>query len=77
VLEEALASKASVFEFGCNITSFWSVESQRVLGHVVYAPPISVSEDWALIELDRTKSDWDAFIHLGSISIYVHRGRLL
>ncbi|KAI0066814.1 hypothetical protein BV25DRAFT_1905334 [Artomyces pyxidatus] len=63
-LEEARASKASVFEFHRNITSLWSAESQRILGHVVYAPPISVGTgkctvDWAL----------DAFrgnvIHLG------------
>jgi len=75
-LEEAQASKASVFEFHRNITSFWSAESQRVLGHVVYAPPVSVgtgdskhTEDWALIELNRAKFDWNAFrgnaIHLG------------
>ncbi|KAI1788921.1 hypothetical protein LXA43DRAFT_974534 [Ganoderma leucocontextum] len=72
-LEEAQASKASVFEFFRNITSFWSAESQRILGHVVYAPPMSVgtgdSNDWALIELNRAKFDWDAFrgnvVHLG------------
>ncbi|KAG8983867.1 hypothetical protein FRB90_005683 [Tulasnella sp. 427] len=74
-LEEATASRASVFEFHRNITSAWSAESQRILGHVVYALPISVgdrkcTEDWALVELDRTKFDWDTFrgnvVHLGT-----------
>jgi hypothetical protein len=69
-LEEAKASKASVFEFHRNITSFWSAESQRILGHVVYAPPITFTEDWALIELNRGKFDWNTFqgsvIHLGT-----------
>ncbi|EIW74633.1 hypothetical protein CONPUDRAFT_140422 [Coniophora puteana RWD-64-598 SS2] len=76
-LEEAEASKASVSEFHREITSLWSAESQRILGHVVYAPPISVgtgdsmcTEDWALVELNRGKFDWDTFrgnvIHLGS-----------
>lgn len=76
-LEEARAAKAGVFEFHRNITGCWSAESQRVLGHVVYAPPISVgtgdsmfTEDWALVELDRAKFDWAAFrgnvVHLGA-----------
>lgn len=64
-LEEAEVSKASVFEFHRNITSFWSVESQRILGQVVYAPPISVgtgdSEDWGLVELNPGKFNWDTF----------------
>ncbi|TFK74186.1 hypothetical protein BDN72DRAFT_104242 [Pluteus cervinus] len=61
-------SEARVNEFHANITRSWSAESQRILGHVVYAPAISVgtgdkpfAEDWALVELDRTKFDWDAF----------------
>jgi hypothetical protein len=51
--------------------------SQRVLGYVVYAPPISVgtglqqyTEDWALIEFNRDKIDWDNFkgnvVYLGT-----------
>ena len=69
------ASKASVNEFQGNITRFWSEEDQRILGHVLYAPPISISgdrqftEDWALIELDHRKFNWDTFrgnvIYLG------------
>ena len=69
------ASKESVNEFQGNITRFWSEEDQRILGHVLYAPPISISsdrqftEDWALIELDHRKFNWDTFrgnvIYLG------------
>ncbi|KIJ40723.1 hypothetical protein M422DRAFT_780648 [Sphaerobolus stellatus SS14] len=73
-LVEAEASKASVLEFHRRITSVWSAESQRILGHDFYAPPISVgagfTEDWALIELNRAKFEWDNFqgnvIYLGS-----------
>jgi hypothetical protein len=76
-LVEAEASKASVYEFHGSVTRFWSAESQRILGHVLYAPPISVgtgdkrfTEDWALVELNRGKFDWNVFrgnvIHLGT-----------
>ncbi len=69
-------SKTSMNEFYDIITRFWSAESQRVLGHVLYAPPISIStddkrftEDWALVELNCRKFDWNTFrgniIHLG------------
>ncbi len=65
-------------EFHGDITGSWSAESQRILGHVVYAPSISIAtgdkrftEDWALVELDREKFDWDTFqgnvIHLGML----------
>ena len=57
-----------VEEFYGDITTHWSRPNQRVLGHVVYAPAISVStgpkqftEDWALIEVDRDKIDWTEF----------------
>jgi hypothetical protein len=76
-LARAEASKASVSKFHRDITSLWSMESQRILGHVVYAPPISVgtgdgrfTEDWALVELDRSKFNWDTFqgnvMHIGT-----------
>ncbi|KAL5478231.1 hypothetical protein ACEPAI_2415 [Sanghuangporus weigelae] len=76
-LANAEASKASVYEFYDNVTRFWSAESQRILGHVLYAPPISVSagdkrftEDWALVELNHGKFDCNVFrgnvIHLGT-----------
>jgi hypothetical protein len=55
-------------ELHADVTNNWSAESQRILGHIVYSPPISVStgtntftEDWALIELDNEKIDWKTF----------------
>ncbi|KAH9948859.1 hypothetical protein B0H21DRAFT_882225 [Amylocystis lapponica] len=76
-LEEARMAKGRVIDFYRPIASFWTAESQRILGHVVYAPPVSVgtgdskfTEDCALVELNRAKFNWDAFrgnvIHLGS-----------
>jgi hypothetical protein len=55
---------AAVDAFHSDTTKYWSAEILRVLGHVVYAPPISVdqfTEDWALIELNRDKIDWNNF----------------
>jgi len=64
--EEAVRS--STDELHSCITKHWSLERQRTLGHVLYAPPISVNaggggftEDWALVELDRSKFDWSTF----------------
>jgi hypothetical protein len=50
-------------------TRFWSTEGQRIIGHVLHAPKISVgvgderyTEDWALVELDGEKfNDWAGF----------------
>ena len=49
-------------------TMDWDIEGQRVIGHIAYSPPITVgvgdkryTEDWALIELDRDKIDWNTF----------------
>jgi hypothetical protein len=55
-------------QFHNQATKYWSEESLRVIGHVAYSPPITVgasskcyTEDWALIELDRNKIDWNNF----------------
>ncbi|KAI6097141.1 hypothetical protein EV401DRAFT_2247385 [Pisolithus croceorrhizus] len=55
-------------QFHDETTKYWSEESQRVLGHIAYSPPLTFgtgaekyTEDWALIELDRNKIDWDTF----------------
>ena len=57
-----------VYKFHGDITSHWTTPGQRLLGHVVYAPPISVNtgpkqftEDWALIDLNHDKIDWNVF----------------
>ena len=76
-LTKAEKTIAAVDEFHGEITKHWSTASQRVLGFVIYAPPISVStglkqftEDWALIELYRDKIDWKGFkgnvVYLGT-----------
>ena len=75
-LAKAEKTIVAVDAFHSDITKRWSAMSQRVLGHIVYAPPISVGtgpkkfiEDWALIELNRDKIDWNNFkgnvMHLG------------
>ncbi|KAG8805884.1 hypothetical protein FRC17_005289, partial [Serendipita sp. 399] len=59
------------------INSHWNMLSQRVLGYILHTPPLSVAtgpkqftEDWALIDLDRDKIDWDTFkgnvVYLGN-----------
>ena len=68
-MKEAEKSIEILDEFHGMNTKLWSAESQRVVGHVAYAPPISVgtgdkcyTEDWALIELHREKiNDWKGF----------------
>jgi len=76
-LARAEESKARMYKFHDNIAKFWNAESDRILGHVLYSPPISVGtgdkpfmEDWALIELNRGKFNWDVFkgnvINLGT-----------
>ncbi|KAL4066316.1 hypothetical protein V8B97DRAFT_1980589 [Scleroderma yunnanense] len=66
-LEEEEAIK-SLNQFHDKTTKYWSEEGQRILGHVIYSPPITVgtgaecyTEDWALIELNPNKIDWNTF----------------
>ncbi|KAF8992678.1 hypothetical protein BDQ17DRAFT_1546371 [Cyathus striatus] len=54
-------------DFKSNVINDWT-QGDFIIGHVVYAPAISVcegsrhnSEDWALIELDRSKINWPKF----------------
>ncbi|GJJ08867.1 hypothetical protein Clacol_003087 [Clathrus columnatus] len=77
-LKWAEASRSTIVNFQRNINSSWRELNQRILGHVLYSPPISVvsigdilfTEDWALIELNNQKFNWETFrgnvIHLGS-----------
>lgn len=67
-LREEEAAIEAINQFHDVTTKYWSEEGQRVLGHVAYSPPITVGtgaeghiEDWALIELDRNKIDWNLF----------------
>jgi hypothetical protein len=81
ILAKAEKAIVAVDAFLTDISKHWSPMNQRVLGHVVYAPPISVdtgpkqfTEDWALIELQRDKIDWQNFkgnvVYLGPFQIY-------
>lgn len=79
VVRAAEVSVKALNNFHSDITNLWNLEKDRVIGHVLCAPPITVgagpkryTEDWALIELDRNKIDWDYFrgnvIDLGTFS---------
>ena len=48
------------------ISQYWCEEGQHVVSHIAYSPPITVgtgaegyTEDWALIELNHNKIDWN------------------
>ena len=68
-------------QFHNEVTKHWGEESQRIIGHVAYSPPITFgasterfTEDWALIELDRDKIEWESFrgnvIDLGMFDLF-------
>ncbi|KAH7890239.1 hypothetical protein F5I97DRAFT_1933636 [Phlebopus sp. FC_14] len=67
----ARAEKAirALTEFHSKTTRFWSIEGQRIIGHVHHAPQISVgtgekcyTEDWAVVELHSEKfNNWEGF----------------
>ncbi|KAI6118380.1 hypothetical protein F5141DRAFT_1187254 [Pisolithus sp. B1] len=76
-LAKAQTTIVDIDEFHSEITKNWTLPSQRVIGHILYAPPISVStgpkqftEDWAVINLYHEKIDWDGFrgnvVYLGN-----------
>ncbi|KAG7096091.1 hypothetical protein E1B28_006767 [Marasmius oreades] len=81
MMSKAERARTSAQELYHYVTSSLIRESERILGHVVYAPPISVGgtadsyfmEDWALIELGREKFDWKVFrgnvIDIGTASL--------
>lgn len=67
-LAKAERTIGTLNKFHSNITRFWSTEDQRILGRVLYSPPISLgtgdksfTEDWAVVELYREKIDWNKF----------------
>ena len=65
--QETKQEKAALEGFLQDVRTDWNPEDQRILGHIVYSPPMSFgnteefTEDWALIELDRDKIDWNSF----------------
>lgn len=65
---KAEASLKELDKFHSDVSKVWSQKKDRIIGHVFYSPPITVNvgnkgytEDWALIQLDRNKIDWDNF----------------
>ncbi|KAH9164036.1 hypothetical protein EDB89DRAFT_2142029 [Lactarius sanguifluus] len=68
LLEEAKTVIETLNVLHHEVTESWGTVSQRVLGHIVHSPPLSVgvgpklfSEDWALIELHSEKIDMATF----------------
>jgi hypothetical protein len=68
LLKVAEESVNPLDKFHSEITKYWSVMRQRVLGHIVHSPPISAgtgpkcfTEDWALVELHGEKINWTSF----------------
>jgi hypothetical protein len=70
-------------DFHNTVKTSWKPPTERILGHVFYSPPLSLNmgrdgytEDWALVEVDREKVDWEAFrgnvINLGTLSYKGH-----
>jgi len=67
-INEKEKSIKTLNEFHGTITKSWGTPHQHTLGHVAYAPPISVdagvkhhTEEWALVEVYRDKIDWTGF----------------
>lgn len=71
-LDHGIATAQRLIEkldkFYTEITRFWTLEKDRILGHVVHSPPLfsgtgdkPFTEDWALIELYDEKIDWNSF----------------
>ncbi|RDX51398.1 hypothetical protein OH76DRAFT_1454946 [Lentinus brumalis] len=71
-LQKLVRKQCEVIEayrrFREEVTMNWADQSQRVVGHVVRSPPITLgagsegyTEDYAVVELDRSKFDKSAF----------------
>jgi hypothetical protein len=66
-LADAIQMISDVNDFHSDITKHWSIPRERIIGCVLlHAPPISLTtgpkqfmEDWALIDLDLDKINWD------------------
>ncbi|KAF8992692.1 hypothetical protein BDQ17DRAFT_1332153 [Cyathus striatus] len=67
-LKEEETTIETLEDFQSDVINDWSQGKDFIIGRVVYAPPINAnegpkrnSEDWALIELDRSKINWTKF----------------
>ncbi|KAN0135417.1 hypothetical protein V8E53_006696 [Lactarius tabidus] len=68
-LEEARRAIGALEKFLADVSRDWRKRENRVLGHVVLSPPIGVdvgeegfTEDWAVIEISKSKVDPTNFI---------------
>lgn len=63
LLDYAVKKTEDIERFRDEVIKNWSPQSQRVLGHTVYSPPVThggtggFCEDYAIVELDRSKID--------------------
>ncbi|TFK63246.1 hypothetical protein BDN72DRAFT_964022 [Pluteus cervinus] len=76
-LEEAKEKAESFAAFSTELSTHWATEDSRILGHVVFSPPIAVgtspnqyTQDIAIIDVDTSKINLSEFqgnaIHLGT-----------
>ncbi|KAH9017750.1 hypothetical protein EDB83DRAFT_2298802 [Lactarius deliciosus] len=67
-LDKAEASVVALTAFHHEVSTHWATEESRVLGHVIFCPPIAVgtapeqyTQDVAVIEIDASKIDPSSF----------------
>ncbi|KAH9053062.1 hypothetical protein EDB87DRAFT_1676932 [Lactarius vividus] len=67
-LDKAEASVVALTAFHHELSTHWATEQSRVLGHVIFSPPIAVgtgpeqyTQDVAVIEIDASKIDPSSF----------------
>ncbi|KAH9017748.1 hypothetical protein EDB83DRAFT_183145 [Lactarius deliciosus] len=67
-LDEAEASVAALTAFHHEVSTHWATEESRILGHVIFSPPVAVgtgpeqyTQDVAVIEIDASKIDPNSF----------------
>ncbi|KAH9051592.1 hypothetical protein EDB83DRAFT_2226108 [Lactarius deliciosus] len=67
-LDEAEASVVALTAFHHEVSTHWATEESRILGHVIFSPPIAVgtapeqyTQDVAVIEIDTSKIDPNSF----------------
>ena len=68
LIEYAREDMEEIDKFHGEISKYWTVPKDRIIGEVIHVEPISIgvgpqklTEDWALIALDETKFEWDKF----------------
>lgn len=68
-MKRAEKAKAALPAFLQDFSTHWDTPEGRLLGHVVFSPPLGVSvgsdcytEDWAVIEIDSSKIDSSNFL---------------